>query len=104
MSPPGTLTEDSLLDARRHNFLAAYAEIRDAGALAWGRYFHGPSAGHALHPRTAWAGTGGGWPRARVLLADPMAEALRPVIEDMGAALTALAPASFDSWSGRAGR
>ena len=32
---PGTLTEDSLLDARRHNFLAAYAEIRDAGALAW---------------------------------------------------------------------
>ena len=40
-----------------------------------------------------------GWPRAKVLLADPMAEALRPVIEDMGAALTALAPASFDSGS-----
>lgn len=32
---PGTLTEDSLLDARRHNFLAAYAEVRDAAALAW---------------------------------------------------------------------
>ncbi|MEM8579772.1 MAG: DNA mismatch repair protein MutS, partial [Pseudomonadota bacterium] len=32
---PGTLTEESLLDARRHNFLAAYAEIRDDGALAW---------------------------------------------------------------------
>jgi len=32
---PGTLTEDSLLDARRHNFLAAYAEVRGAGALAW---------------------------------------------------------------------
>ncbi len=32
---PGTLTEDSLLDARRHNFLAAYAEIREDGALAW---------------------------------------------------------------------
>ena len=25
---PGTLTEDSLLDARRHNYLAAWAEIR----------------------------------------------------------------------------
>ena len=32
---PGTLTEDSLLDARRHNFLAAYTEVRDRGALAW---------------------------------------------------------------------
>src|SRR5690625_1458316 len=32
---PGTLTEASLLDARRHNFLAAWAEIRGEGALAW---------------------------------------------------------------------
>ena len=32
---PGTLTEDSLLDARRHNFLAAYANVRGDGALAW---------------------------------------------------------------------
>ena len=32
---PGTLTEDSLLEARRHNFLAAFAEVRDEAALAW---------------------------------------------------------------------
>ena len=32
---PGTLTEDSLLEARRHNFLASFAQIRDASALAW---------------------------------------------------------------------
>jgi len=32
---PGTLTEESLLDARRHNFLAAFAEVRGEGALAW---------------------------------------------------------------------
>ncbi|MFN3593018.1 MAG: DNA mismatch repair protein MutS, partial [Thermaurantiacus sp.] len=32
---PGTLTEDSLLEARRHNFLAAYSEVRDQAALAW---------------------------------------------------------------------
>ncbi len=32
---PGTLTEDSLLDARRHNYLAAYADVRGEGALAW---------------------------------------------------------------------
>ena len=32
---PGTLTEDSLLEARRHNYLAAFAEVRDDSALAW---------------------------------------------------------------------
>ena len=32
---PGTLTEDTLLEARRHNFLAAFGEVRDDSALAW---------------------------------------------------------------------
>ncbi|MGX9856894.1 DNA mismatch repair protein MutS [Limimaricola variabilis] len=32
---PGTLTEESLLDARRHNFLAAFADLRGDCALAW---------------------------------------------------------------------
>ncbi len=32
---PGTLTEDSLLDARRHNFLAAFSDIRGETALSW---------------------------------------------------------------------
>ncbi|MEL6587225.1 MAG: DNA mismatch repair protein MutS, partial [Pseudomonadota bacterium] len=32
---PGTLTEDTLLDARAHNYLAAWAEVRGDGALAW---------------------------------------------------------------------
>jgi hypothetical protein len=32
---PGTLTEEALLDPRRHNYLAAWAEIRGDGALAW---------------------------------------------------------------------
>ena len=32
---PGTLTEEGLLDARRHNFLAAYAEVREGASLAW---------------------------------------------------------------------
>ncbi|NBB96974.1 MAG: DNA mismatch repair protein MutS [Alphaproteobacteria bacterium] len=95
---PGTLTEDSLLDARRHNFLAAYAEIRDAGALAWADISTGqvrvmPCTRARLGPELARLA-----PR-EVLVADPMAESVRPVIEDMGAALTALAPASFDSQS-----
>ena len=32
---PGTLTEESLLEARRHNYLAAWAEVRGEGAFAW---------------------------------------------------------------------
>ena len=32
---PGTLTEESLLQPRRNNFLAAFAEVRDECALAW---------------------------------------------------------------------
>lgn len=32
---PGTLTEEALLDARKHNYLAAYAIVRDLAALAW---------------------------------------------------------------------
>src|SRR6056297_1195904 len=28
---PGTLTEESLLDARRHNYLSSYAEVRGEG-------------------------------------------------------------------------
>ena len=31
---PGTLTEESLLEARRHNFLCAWSEVRDEAALA----------------------------------------------------------------------
>ncbi len=32
---PGTLTEDALLEARRHNYLAVLAEANGAHALAW---------------------------------------------------------------------
>ena len=32
---PGTLTEDALLDARSHNYLAALAEAQGELALAW---------------------------------------------------------------------
>lgn len=32
---PGTLTEESLLEARRHNFLTAFTRVRGECALAW---------------------------------------------------------------------
>ena len=93
---PGTLTEDSLLDARRHNFLAAFAELRDEGALAWADISTGqvrvmPCTRTRLGPELARLA-----PR-ELLVSDARAEDIRPIAEDMGAALTGLAPASFDS-------
>jgi len=95
---PGTLTEDALLDARRHNFLAAFAEIRDEAALAWADISTGqvrvmPLGRARLAPELARLA-----PR-EVLVSDSQAENLRPMIEEAGAALTGLAPASFDSTS-----
>ncbi|MDJ0995186.1 MAG: DNA mismatch repair protein MutS [Dinoroseobacter sp.] len=95
---PGTLTEESLLDARRHNFLAAFAEIRDDGALAWvdistGEFRVMPCTRTRLGPEMARLS-----PR-EVLLIDGD-EDLRALMEDAGAIVAPLARASFDSASG----
>ena len=98
---PGTLTEDSLLDARRHNFLAAYAEIRDSAALAWADI----STGQIRVTELTRARLGPELARLaprELLVSDQRAEDIRPIAEDMGAALTGLAPASFDSASAEA--
>ena len=93
---PGTLTEDSLLDARRHNFLAAVSVVRDAMAIAWvdvstGDFHVSPLTRVALAPTLARLA-----PR-EVLVADSLAEDFRETVEDMGATLTPLSAASFDS-------
>ncbi|NVJ95596.1 MAG: DNA mismatch repair protein MutS [Marivivens sp.] len=94
---PGTLTEDSLLDARRHNYLAAFAEIRDEGALAWvdistGAFHVVPCAAVRLGPELARL-----TPR-EVLLSDD--SALRTTVEESGAAVSELGKAAFDSTLG----
>ena len=95
---PGTLTEDSLLDARRHNYLCAFAEVRGEGALAWvdistGAFHAMPCTRVRLGPELARLG-----PRELLL-----SEAAEPEIDQIGgeagAALTPLARASFDSAS-----
>ncbi len=95
---PGTLTEDTLLDARRHNYLAAWSLIRDAGALAWADMSTGevtvtPCAPAMLAPTLARLSP------AEVLCLPPQDEMLRDLT---GAAITALAAGSFDSASAEA--
>lgn len=95
---PGTLTEDALLEARRHNFLAAYAEVREDAALAWADISTGelrvmPCPPARLGPELARLS-----PR-EVLVSEARERDLAPVIEDLGAAVTALSRGSFDSAS-----
>ncbi|WP_228408616.1 DNA mismatch repair protein MutS [Profundibacter amoris] len=93
---PGTLTEDSLLDARRHNFLAAYSEVRGEGALAWvdistGVFHVMPCPQVKLGPELARLS-----PR-ELVVSEQMEAELAELVTDIGASLTALSPASFDS-------
>ena len=95
---PGTLTEDTLLEARSANFLAAWAQVRDEAALAWtdistGELMVAPCPAVRLAPELARLS-----PR-ELLLADGQA-ALEDRIE--GPAVTPLAASSFDSASAEA--
>ena len=95
---PGTLTEESLLDARRHNFLCAWAEVRDEAALAWVDISTGELRVMVcplvrLGPELARLG-----PR-EVVVSEAKEAELAEIVTEAGAALTPLARASFDSTS-----
>ncbi|MCX7888620.1 MAG: DNA mismatch repair protein MutS [Rhodobacteraceae bacterium] len=93
---PGTLTEDALLEARRHNFLAAFAEVRGEGALAWadistGEFRVMPCPAVRLGPELARL-----VPR-ELLLCEGSGDGLEAIATEAGAAVTRLSRASFDS-------
>ena len=96
---PGTLTEDSLLEARRHNYLAAFAEVRDESALAWVDISTGemrvmPCPEVRLGPELARLSA------REVLLSEVRERDLAATVTESGAAVTALARGSFDSTGG----
>ena len=96
---PGTLTEDSLLDARRHNYLAAFHVVRDQGALAWvdistGAFHVMPCAGAKLGPELARL-----TPR-EVIVVDSAQGDWAGLVSESGAVLTTLGAAAFDSTAG----
>ncbi|RSK30710.1 DNA mismatch repair protein MutS [Rhodovulum iodosum] len=93
---PGTLTEDSLLEARRHNYLAAFAEVRGEGALAWvdistGAFRVIPCPPVRLGPELARLA-----PR-EVVISEACHDDWAGLVTESGAALTPLARSSFDS-------
>ncbi|MDP3958742.1 MAG: DNA mismatch repair protein MutS, partial [Pseudorhodobacter sp.] len=93
---PGTLTEDSLLEPRRANFLAAWAAVRDQAALAWadistGEFRVMPCPMVRLAPELARLA-----PR-EVLLSEAVDVDLAAIVTESGAALSTCARSAFDS-------
>ncbi|MEM1352425.1 MAG: DNA mismatch repair protein MutS, partial [Pseudomonadota bacterium] len=93
---PGTLTEDALLDARRNNFLAAVAKVREDQALAWvdistGAFHVMPLAQVRLGPELARLAP------SELLCTETQLTELRPLADDFGFPLTDLARSTFDS-------
>jgi DNA mismatch repair protein MutS len=99
---PGTITEESLLDARRNNYLAALADAGGALALAWLEL----STGTFLLQKVKAAGLGAALARlepGEILLPERLLR--RPELAELWRerknALTPLADARFDSENGR---
>jgi DNA mismatch repair protein MutS len=93
---PGTLTEESLLEARRHNYLAAFSEVRDAQALAWvdistGAFHVMPLTTLRLGPELARLAP------SELIVAETREADLREVADDFSIALTGIARSAFDS-------
>ncbi|WBU56612.1 DNA mismatch repair protein MutS [Paracoccus sediminicola] len=91
---PGTLTEETLLEARRHNFLAAFAQVRDETALAWVDISTGALRVMAC-PQSRLAPELARIAPRELLVAE--GARLDELAEEAGAALTELPPNSFDS-------
>ncbi|WP_107497917.1 DNA mismatch repair protein MutS [Thalassobius sp. I31.1] len=93
---PGTLTEDSLLNARQHNYLAAYCGIRDQGALAWvdistGAFHVMEASRLRLSPELARLA-----PKELLVISEDEGDFLE-LGSDLGVAITPLARSAFDS-------
>ena len=96
---PGTLTEESLLEARRHNFLAAFSEIRDSAALAWVDISTGAFHVMALPPVRFGPELARLAP-SEVLISETQETQWDETIKDAGAAVTPMARGAFDSAAG----
>lgn len=96
---PGTLTEESLLEARRHNFLATVSEIRNDGAVAWADISTGALRVMSVSPDRFPLELARLTPRELVVVDAKLAE-FYELETDLGMSVTPLSPASFDSQSG----
>jgi DNA mismatch repair protein MutS len=99
---PGTLTEDSLLDSRAHNYLAALAEAQGQLGLAWLDLSTGDFAVQAVGAKSAAAAIARLSP-GELLMSERILNqtALIETLADWKRAFTPLPSARFDSDNGR---
>ncbi len=95
---PGTLFEETLLDARSNNYLAAYSEIRGQGALAWVDVSTGEFRVCSC-PRPRFLPELYRLYPSEVIVPEPIAAELAPLAKEAGVGVTPLGPSSFDSTS-----
>ncbi|WP_323781862.1 DNA mismatch repair protein MutS [Thalassovita sp.] len=95
---PGTLTEESLLEARRHNYLCAYALVRDEAALAWVDISTGEFHVMLLPPVRLGPELARLMP-SEIVVSEVQELDLAEIVSESGAALTPLSRAAFDSTS-----
>ena len=93
---PGTLTEESLLEARRHNFLAAFATVREDGALAWVDISTGAVSVMACPPARLGPELARLSPR-EVLINEAQEGDWAGTVSESGAAITPFSRSAFDS-------
>ncbi|MEP5631309.1 MAG: DNA mismatch repair protein MutS [Tateyamaria sp.] len=96
---PGTLIEESLLEARRHNFLAAFADVRGSCALSWVDISTG--AFHVMAVEMSLLGPElARLAPSELVIVDGKQDSLGPICEDFGIPITTLGAGAFDSAAG----
>ncbi len=96
---PGTLTEESLLEARRHNYLASFSRVRDESALAWvdistGSFHVMPLPEVRLGPELARLAP------SELILSEADELELEDLTSEAGISITPLGRSAFDSTGG----
>ena len=96
---PGTLTEESLLEARRHNYLASFSRVRDESALAWvdistGSFHVMPLPEVRLGPELARLAP------SELILSEADELELEELTSEAGISITPLGRSAFDSTGG----
>ena len=97
---PGTLTEDSLLKARSHNFLAAYSIVRGEHSLAWVDISTGLMSVLSLNKVEDFVAELFRLTPSEVLIIDNTDYDIIDAIEESGATATLRGKSAFDSTSG----
>jgi len=95
---PGTLTEDSLLDARRNNYLAAYSVVNNEASVSWVDISTGSFHISSIKPDKLSSELTRLSP-SEILLSENLAAEHRDLAEEFGISVTELGNSAFDSSS-----